>query len=108
MLPESTLTPYIASPHGNCFMKKKMLKNPYIPLIFASSEHFFQLHENLHRSGTIDNGYIIVVNEQKEPCSVFKAYYSSINVLGWISRRWGVGMWTGLGWPRIETGGGRL
>jgi len=25
-----------------------------------------------------------------------------------ISRRWDVGMWTGLGWPRIETGGGRL
>ena len=29
-------------------------------------------------------------------------------ILGWISRRWDVGMWTGLGWPRIETGGGRL
>jgi len=29
-------------------------------------------------------------------------------LLGWISRRWDVSMWTGLGWPRIETGGGRL
>ena len=29
-------------------------------------------------------------------------------ILGWISRRWDVGMWTGLDWPRIETGGGRL
>ena len=29
-------------------------------------------------------------------------------ILGWISRRWYVGIWTGLGWPRIETGGGRL
>jgi len=28
--------------------------------------------------------------------------------LGWISRRWVVGIWTGLGWPRIETVGGRL
>ena len=28
--------------------------------------------------------------------------------LGWIYRRWDVGIWTGLGWPRIETGGGRL
>jgi len=28
--------------------------------------------------------------------------------LGWISRRGDVGMWTGLGWPRTETGGGRL
>jgi len=29
-------------------------------------------------------------------------------ILGWISRRWDVGIWTGLGWPRIETGGERL
>ena len=29
-------------------------------------------------------------------------------ILGWISRRWDVGIWTGLGWPGIETGGGRL
>ena len=29
-------------------------------------------------------------------------------VLGWISRRWNVGIWTGLGWLRIEIGGGRL
>ena len=29
-------------------------------------------------------------------------------ILGWISRRWDVGIWTGLGWTRIETVGGRL
>jgi len=29
-------------------------------------------------------------------------------ILVWISRRWDVGIWTGLGWLRIETGGGRL
>jgi len=29
-------------------------------------------------------------------------------ILRWISRRWDVGIWTGLGWPRIETVGGRL
>jgi len=29
-------------------------------------------------------------------------------ILKWISRRWDVGIWTGLGWPRIETGGGHL
>ena len=29
-------------------------------------------------------------------------------ILGRIPRRWDVGMWTGLGGPRIETGGGRL
>jgi len=25
-------------------------------------------------------------------------------ILGWISRRWDVGIWTGLGWHRTETG----
>jgi hypothetical protein len=29
-------------------------------------------------------------------------------ILGMISRRLDVGIWIGLGWPRIETGGGRL
>jgi len=29
-------------------------------------------------------------------------------ILEWISIRWDVGIWTGLGWPRIETVGGRL
>jgi len=29
-------------------------------------------------------------------------------ILGWISRRWDVGIWTGLGWLRIETGGESL
>jgi len=29
-------------------------------------------------------------------------------ILGLISRRLDVGIWTGLGWPRIETGGERL
>ena len=29
-------------------------------------------------------------------------------ILGWISRRRDVGIWTGLGWPRIGTGGGGL
>ena len=29
-------------------------------------------------------------------------------ILGKISRRWNVGIWTGLGWVRIGTGGGRL
>jgi hypothetical protein len=26
-------------------------------------------------------------------------------LLGWIFRKWDVGVWTGLGWLRIETGG---
>jgi hypothetical protein len=29
-------------------------------------------------------------------------------MFGWIFRKWDVGVWTGLGWLRIETGGGHL
>jgi hypothetical protein len=29
-------------------------------------------------------------------------------ILGWICRKWDVGIWTGLGWLRIETGSGQL
>ena len=29
-------------------------------------------------------------------------------ILGRISRRWDVGIWTGLDWPRIERGGRSL
>jgi len=29
-------------------------------------------------------------------------------ILGWICRRWDVGIWTGLGWSRIERVGGRF
>jgi hypothetical protein len=29
-------------------------------------------------------------------------------ILGWIFRKWDVGVWIGLGWLRIETGGKKL
>jgi hypothetical protein len=29
-------------------------------------------------------------------------------ILRWIFRKWDVGIWTGLGWLRIETGGEHL
>jgi hypothetical protein len=29
-------------------------------------------------------------------------------IRGWIFRKWDVGVWTRLGWLRIETGGGKL
>ena len=40
-------------------------------------------------------------------------HWGEVGVDGWIivgriSRGSDVGIWTGLGWPRIETGGGRL
>jgi len=37
-------------------------------------------------------------------------HWGDLGVDGWIilGCEWDVGIWTGLGWPRIETGGGRL
>jgi hypothetical protein len=29
-------------------------------------------------------------------------------ILRWIFKNWDVGVWTGLGWLRIETGDGQL
>jgi hypothetical protein len=29
-------------------------------------------------------------------------------ILRWIFKKWGVGVWTGLIWFKIETGGGHL
>jgi hypothetical protein len=29
-------------------------------------------------------------------------------ILRWVFRKWDVGVWTGLGWLRIETGGEHL
>jgi hypothetical protein len=29
-------------------------------------------------------------------------------ILRWIFRKWDMGVWTGLSWLRIETGGGHL
>jgi hypothetical protein len=29
-------------------------------------------------------------------------------ILRWIFKKWDVGVWTGLDWLRIETGGGHL
>jgi len=40
-------------------------------------------------------------------------HWGNLGVDGWImlgriSRIWDLGIWTGLDWPRIQTGGGRL
>ena len=47
--------------------------------------------------------YRVLVGKPEEGLSV-----DGWIILGWISRRWDVGIWTGLGWPRIEIVGGRL
>ena len=66
-------------------------------------------------------GHVARMGEQRGGCSIGSwwgnqregDHWGDLDVdgwiiLGWISRRWDVGIWTGLGWPRIGTGGGRL
>ena len=60
------------------------------------------------RMGEERGVYRVLVGKPEE-----RDHWGDIGVDGWIilrriSRRWDLGIWTGLGWPRIETGGGRL
>jgi len=49
------------------------------------------------------------MDEERGVCRVLVGKPEGKRPLGRrISRRWDVGIWTGLGWPRIKTGGGRL
>jgi len=60
------------------------------------------------RMGEERGVYRVLVRNRRE-----RDHWGDLGVDGWIilggfSRRWDVGIWTGLGWPRIGTGGGRL
>jgi hypothetical protein len=43
--------------------------------------------------------------EGKRPLGIPRCRWE---ILGWIFRKWDVGVWTGLSWLRIGTGGGHL
>jgi len=60
------------------------------------------------RMGEVRGVYRVLVGKPEG-----KRHWGDVGVDGWIilqriSRRWDVGIWTGLAWPRIETGGGVL
>jgi len=50
-------------------------------------------------------GHVALMGEER---GLYRVLVGKPEGKAWISRRWDVGIWTGLGWPRIETGGGRL
>ena len=62
------------------------------------------------RMGEERGAYRVLVGkpEGKRPVGRPRRRWVDNTVLGWICRRWDVGMWTGLGWPRTGTGGGCL
>jgi len=62
---------------------------------------------------SIRNAEITPTLNNKEEDKILSDHWGDLGVDGWIilrwiSRRWDVGICTGLGWSRIETGGGRL
>jgi hypothetical protein len=52
--------------------------------------------------------YMVLVGNLRERYDWGDPGVDSRIKLGWIFRKWDVGVWTGLGWLRIETGGGPL
>ena len=64
-------------------------------------------------------GHVACMGEERGVCRVLVGkpegtnHWADLSIDGWIilgriCRRWDVGIRTGLGWPRIETVGGRL
>ena len=52
--------------------------------------------------------YRVLVGKPERKSPLGRPRRRWVDKLGRISRRWDVSIWTGLGWPRIETGGGSL
>jgi len=56
-------------------------------------------------------GHVARMGEEREVYRVYRRegnHWGDLGIdgwiiLGWIYRRWDVGIWTGLGWPRVET-----
>ena len=55
-----------------------------------------------------ERGYRVLVGKPEGKRPLGRLGVDGWIIIGWISRRLDVGMWTGLGWPRICTSGGRL
>jgi len=58
--------------------------------------------------GEARGAYRVLVGKPEEKRPLGRPRRRWVIILGWNPRRWDVGIWTGLGWPRIETGGGSL
>ena len=63
---------------------------------------------NVERMGENRGVYSVLVGKPEERNHWGDLGVDGCVILGWTSRWWDVRIWTGLGWPRIETGGGRL
>jgi hypothetical protein len=66
------------------------------------------IKQDVERMGKERGVYRVLVGKLKRKRPLGRPRHRWWIILGWICRRGDVGIWTGLGWPMIETGGGRL
>jgi hypothetical protein len=64
--------------------------------------------DHIARIGEWRGVYRVLVEEPKEKRPLGDQSVDSKIILRWIFGNWDVGVWTGLGWLRIETDGGQL
>jgi len=80
--------------------------SPYIVWVIISRRMRWAGH--VARMGEERGVYSVLVGKPEGKIPLGRPRRRCVVILGWISRRWDVGIWTGLGWPGIGTGGGRL
>ena len=82
-----------------------LYSSPYIVRVIKSRRMRWAGH--VARMGEESRVYRVLVGKPEG-----RNRWGDLGVDGWIILErissWDVGIWTGLGWPRIETGGGRL
>jgi hypothetical protein len=59
-------------------------------------------------SGEENGAYRVLVGKREEIDHWGNPDLDGRLILRWMFRKWDVGVWTGLGWVRIETGGEQL
>ena len=80
----------------------------FVLLTQYSAGHKMRLAGHVAHMGEERGVYRVLLGKPEERRPLGRPRRRWWIILGWISRSWDVGIWTGLGWPRIETVGGRL
>jgi hypothetical protein len=83
-----------------------LYSSPNIVLVIKSRRMRWAWH--VARMGEERGVYRVLVGNLKERAHWGNPGVDGRIILEWIFRKWDVGVWTGLGWLRIETGGGQL
>jgi len=83
-----------------------LYSSPNIVLVIKSRRMSWAGH--VARMGEERGVYRVLVGKPEGRRPLGRPRRRWVDNIGWISRRMDVSVWTGLGWRRIETGGGRL